>query len=112
RERHMLHLVVLRRRCSVSVDIVDLIDGHPRIRDGGTYGTNCWRAIRLRARTMKIIGLFATSAKDAKNLRAAAKCSLQRLQHQSSCAFGQNETAAILGKRLRGLFREIVLSGV
>src|SRR5215204_1973006 len=98
-DRERLELVVVRRRCSVSVDIPDLVR-----RDTGVFKRSLHDPSRARSgfighREMKRVSARSIADELSVNLRATSLRRLELFEDHDPRAFTDNETIAISLKR-------------
>jgi len=81
----IFHLVVLRRTRSVSVDVVDLIEGHACIGESVAYAVGDRNPVRFGTGTMESVCQFAAAGDHAK-IFAPRDCAASRLSSTSAPA--------------------------
>src|SRR5471030_901742 len=106
----IFHLVVLWRTRSVSVDVVDLIEGHACIGESVAYAVGDRNPVRFGTGTMESVCQFAAAGDHAQDLRAARLRGVQALQHERPGTFSHHESLPVLRKGLRCATRVVVVS--
>src|SRR5713101_9150128 len=91
----IFHLVVLWRTRSVSVDVVDLIEGHTCIDESVADAIGNRNPVRFGTSTMESVCQYAAAGDHAQDLRAARLRGFQTLQHHT---FSHHESLPVLRK--------------
>ncbi len=110
-DRHRLVSVVERRRCSVSIDVIDLLGTDARAREGGPHRALVALAALRRRRHMERIGRGAVADDLGDRCRATRPRMLELLEDEDGRSLGHHEPVAGGVERPRRDGR-VVLAGV
>src|SRR5262249_56238233 len=98
-------------RWGVGVDVIDGLRPHSGIRQGVAHTGDDRLAIRARAGAVKRVGFLAAALENTQHVGAAGDGMIVILKHECRPAFGEYKSIAVLGERLGGLLRRVVLGG-
>src|SRR5260370_27847484 len=88
----IFHLVVLWRTGSVSVDVVDLIEGHACIGESVADAIGDRNPVRFGTGTMESVRQFAAAGDHAQDFRAAPLPRVPALQHERARTLSPHES--------------------
>src|SRR6185312_7396685 len=100
--------VAQRSRCSVHVDVIDLLWLHTGISHGGDHHAISTFALFCRLRNVISISAHAVPDDLREDRSTATAREFQFLENQDACAFSDYEAVAIDIKWAAGFFRSIV----
>ena len=110
-DAQVFHLVVLRRAGAVRVDVIDVLGRDAGVRERIVHAADDRLAVGARSRAVEGVRHLAAAFEHAEDFRAARLCGFEAFQHQRAGALRHDEAVAILGKRLGGALRRIVMGG-